>query len=270
MTSNPRKLAMLELYRPTFFHAVSDADGTLQGLPVLPATLTERLVKLAREDERPLVLVWLLRTLLQPVPGTGGVLVFVSTIERAQRLHTILSALLPEQRLGLYASSMTLREREAALAAFRSANAPYSAMVVTDVLARGLDIAAIRAVVNYDCPFFEQTYIHRVGRTARANQPGMAYTLGLGTELPRWKKMRATLRGGNVDEKPLKADAAFLNALRPAFEDTLERMLRRARGRAGPEELLELQETRSALARPLVSESLHEAEQVLAKNLAAQ
>lgn len=264
MTSNPRKLAMLELYRPTFFHAVGadPQQDVLEGTSVLPATLSEYQVKCAREDDRPLVLAWLLQVHLPA--ELQGVLVFVSTIERAQRLHVVLEALLPSQRVGLYASSMTLRDREAALEKFRSG--ALRILVVTDVLARGLDIASIGAVVNYDCPFRAQTYIHRVGRTARALRQGAAYTLGLRTELPRWRKMRGVLRGGNVVETVVKPDTAFITGLRPVFEETLERMLRLVRRRPGAEERLELQERRVELSVPLTAHTHAQAMEVLARN----
>ena len=50
-------------------------------------------------------------------------------------------------------------------------------LVATDALARGIDIGEIGHVVSYDCPLFVKTYIHRVGRTARAGKTGTAITL---------------------------------------------------------------------------------------------
>lgn len=262
MTSNPRKLALLRLYKPTFFHARTDVKEALQGLPVLPACLKECPVKVRREEDRPLILVWLLR---QSQLEGKAVLIFVSTIERATRLHAILTSMLRDQALGLYTSSILSREREAVLGKFRAGQ--LSALVVTDVLARGLDIANIGAVVNYDCPFHEQTYVHRVGRTARANQEGSAYTLGLPAELARWRKMRELLRGGNVAEQALKADAAFVNSVRPRYEEVLERMLKRVRGWAGPEQRLQLQEERARLSIPILNEENAQiALEVLRKN----
>jgi ATP-dependent RNA helicase DDX51/DBP6 len=50
-------------------------------------------------------------------------------------------------------------------------------LVCTDALARGIDIGQIDFVVSYDCPKFVKTYIHRVGRTARAGKTGSAITM---------------------------------------------------------------------------------------------
>ena len=50
-------------------------------------------------------------------------------------------------------------------------------LVATDVAARGIDVDGIDAVVNYDIPGDPDSYVHRIGRTGRANQSGVAYTL---------------------------------------------------------------------------------------------
>ncbi|MBM3290829.1 MAG: hypothetical protein FJY92_11825, partial [Candidatus Hydrogenedentes bacterium] len=66
------------------------------------------------------------------------------------------------------------RLREQALDGFRSGK--YSILVATDVAARGLDIEGITHVINYDIPPTAEDYIHRIGRTARAQAEGDAIT----------------------------------------------------------------------------------------------
>ncbi len=66
-------------------------------------------------------------------------------------------------------------QRNATLQAFRRGTPPI--LVATDLAARGLDIPGITHVINYDPPDDPQTYIHRIGRTARAGAPGTAITL---------------------------------------------------------------------------------------------
>ncbi len=71
-------------------------------------------------------------------------------------------------------------------------------LVSSDALARGIDIGQIDHVVSYDCPRFIRTYIHRVGRTARAGKPGSAYTL---VETKETTKFNAMLRkAGKLDD----------------------------------------------------------------------
>ena len=58
-----------------------------------------------------------------------------------------------------------------------------NSLICSDGMARGLDIDVIANVVSYDAPTRVQTYIHRVGRTARAGRPGSAYTILTGREV---------------------------------------------------------------------------------------
>ncbi|CAE8597016.1 unnamed protein product, partial [Polarella glacialis] len=67
------------------------------------------------------------------------------------------------------------RERDLALGQFKSGS--VRVLVATDVAARGLDVKAVKIVVNFDPPNKEEDYVHRVGRTGRAGQKGVAWTL---------------------------------------------------------------------------------------------
>jgi superfamily II DNA/RNA helicase len=75
--------------------------------------------------------------------------------------------------------------REQALRAFRSGK--VDVLVATDVAARGLDVEGITHVINYQAPDDEMTYVHRIGRTARAGASGKAVTLVDWEDMPRWK-----------------------------------------------------------------------------------
>jgi ATP-dependent RNA helicase RhlE len=69
----------------------------------------------------------------------------------------------------------TQGQRERALAAFRSGAAPV--LVATDIAARGIDVDGIELVVNYELPNVAESYVHRIGRTARAGATGRAVSL---------------------------------------------------------------------------------------------
>ena len=75
--------------------------------------------------------------------------------------------------------------REQALRAFRSGK--VDVLVATDVAARGLDVERISHVINYQAPEDEMTYVHRIGRTARAGAKGKSITLVDWDDMPRWK-----------------------------------------------------------------------------------
>ena len=75
--------------------------------------------------------------------------------------------------------------REQALRAFRAGK--VDVLVATDVAARGLDVDGISHVINYQAPEDSMTYVHRIGRTARAGASGIAVTFVDWDDLPRWK-----------------------------------------------------------------------------------
>ena len=79
-------------------------------------------------------------------------------------------------------SNRTQRERIEALEGFKSGK--YEVMVATDIAARGIDIAGVSHVINYDVPEHPEDYVHRIGRTGRAQNVGDAFTLMNGEELP--------------------------------------------------------------------------------------
>ncbi len=77
--------------------------------------------------------------------------------------------------VGVMHSDRNQRERIEALQGFKSGK--YEVLVATDIAARGLDIAGVSHVINYDVPENPEDYVHRIGRTGRANNTGDAFTL---------------------------------------------------------------------------------------------
>ena len=73
-------------------------------------------------------------------------------------------------------------------------------LVATDVAARGIDVSNIAAVINFDIPQNAETYVHRIGRTGRAQQFGRAYTFIYHKELP---KLRAIMSATKADIQPI-------------------------------------------------------------------
>mmetsp|Transcript_90645 Transcript_90645/g.252348 ORF Transcript_90645/g.252348 Transcript_90645/m.252348 type:complete len:293 (+) Transcript_90645:2-880(+) len=88
------------------------------------------------------------------------------------------------------------RERDMALAAFKSG--ARRVMVATDVAARGLDIKAIRLVVNFDPPNRDEDYVHRVGRTGRAGNKGIAVSLLTNDDGTAGRFIADILKRGNL------------------------------------------------------------------------
>jgi superfamily II DNA/RNA helicase len=82
-------------------------------------------------------------------------------------------------------------QRERALRAFRAGK--IDVLVATDVAARGLDVDDVTHVINHECPDGADTYVHRIGRTARAGKDGIAVTLVDWEDLQRWKLINSAL-----------------------------------------------------------------------------
>ncbi len=114
---------------------------------------------------------------------TTKVMVFTRTKRAAQRLMDDLV----DRGFAVAAihGDLNQQARERALKKFRAGT--VNVLVATDVAARGIDITGVSHVVNYECPDTDATYVHRIGRTGRAGNTGVAVTLVDWSDLHRWK-----------------------------------------------------------------------------------
>ena len=102
-----------------------------------------------------------------------SVIVFCRTKHGADRVAHLLKR--SNHAVAVLHSNRTQREREQALRGFRDGR--FEVLVATDIAARGLDIADVSHVINYDVPQHPEDYIHRIGRTGRMEATGDAFTL---------------------------------------------------------------------------------------------
>ena len=102
-----------------------------------------------------------------------SVIVFTRTKQAADNISDRLKAL--RHSVTVLHSDRSQGERTAALEGFKSGK--YEVLVATDIAARGLDISGVTHVINYDIPLHPEDYVHRVGRTGRAERVGDAFTL---------------------------------------------------------------------------------------------
>ncbi len=102
-----------------------------------------------------------------------SVIVFCRTKSGADRVAHMLKR--NNHAVAVLHSNRTQREREQALRGFRDGR--FEVLVATDIAARGLDIAEVSHVINYDVPQHPEDYIHRIGRTGRMEAKGDAFTL---------------------------------------------------------------------------------------------
>jgi ATP-dependent RNA helicase DDX3X len=127
--------------------------------------ITQKIEYVEDEDKRSVLL-----DILTSHPSEGLTLIFVETKRMADALTDFLmSNNFPATSIH---GDRTQRERENALEAFRTGRAPL--MVATAVAARGLDIPNVTHVISYDLPTDVDDYVHRIGRTGRAGNVGVA------------------------------------------------------------------------------------------------
>jgi ATP-dependent RNA helicase RhlE len=125
---------------------------------------------------------WLIAHLRRP---SGPVLVFSRTKIGADRLAGRLAA--AGVRCTALHADRTQDQRRVAVEGFRGGR--YNVLVATDIAARGLDIDGIHTVINFELPDSPESYVHRVGRTGRADEAGHAITLVTPAERQLWVNM---------------------------------------------------------------------------------
>jgi superfamily II DNA/RNA helicase len=163
--------------------------------------------------------------------GRGPTIVFCRTKRTAQKTADDLI------ERGFRASSihgdLGQSAREKALNDFKSGK--RDVLIATDVAARGIDVDGITHVINYQCPEDEKTYVHRIGRTARAGADGIAVTFVDWDELARWKMIDTALELGLPE--PLETYSSsphFFEALHIPTDST-GRMVPAAKVAAAPQ-----------------------------------
>ncbi|EKG20264.1 RNA helicase ATP-dependent DEAD-box conserved site [Macrophomina phaseolina MS6] len=136
-------------------------------------------------------------------------IIFTRTVNETQRIAILLRA------LGFGAiplhGQLSQSARLGALGKFKAKTRDI--LVATDVAARGLDIPSVSYVINYDLPPDSKTYVHRVGRTARAGKSGKAVSIVTQYDVEIWLRIETAL-GKKVDEEPVVKEEVMVLAER--------------------------------------------------------
>lgn len=143
---------------------VKDPVSVQVGKPAAPAAGVTQTVRHTTHEEKTPLLLALLKE-----PGER-VLVFTRTKHRADRLGRTLEGV--GHRVAVIHGDRRLSQRRTALEGFRRGK--FRILVATDIAARGIDVANIAHVINYDLPNSPEDYVHRIGRTARMKAVGRA------------------------------------------------------------------------------------------------
>lgn len=131
-------------------------------------------------------------------PDYQSVILFASTKETAKRVDTALHKMGIPSRA--FHSDLEQSEREELMRDFKARR--LRILVGTDVLSRGIDVDGISLVLNYDAPPDPEDYVHRVGRTARAEKDGVAITLVTSNDYRRFQKIEKLI-GKTIQPLPL-------------------------------------------------------------------
>jgi superfamily II DNA/RNA helicase len=158
------------------------AEGVIQAIYIL-------------EDDSKLPL---LKKLIDDNPDYTSILIFSSTKKKVNEIVRGLRS--KDYTVEGISSDLEQKAREEVLIKFRSRK--IRVLVATDVLSRGIDIKDIDLVVNFDAPTDAEDYVHRVGRTARAEATGVAITLVNRDDIPKIRRIEKLI-GSDIYNVPV-------------------------------------------------------------------
>ena len=134
--------------------------------------------------------------------------VFCNTKKKTEDVYNFLNS--KKVQCEMLNSDIDQVDREKILKRLRQGK--IEVIVVTDVLARGIDIEDLDLVINYDIPIENEYYVHRIGRTARKGKNGVAYTFYTGKQIERIKELEEyTATKFNFEDVPLLEQAVQYN-----------------------------------------------------------
>uniref|UniRef100_T1PJQ9 DEAD/DEAH box helicase n=1 Tax=Musca domestica TaxID=7370 RepID=T1PJQ9_MUSDO len=200
LSQDPEKLQNLRLFQPILFTSVLEnlkelqdkyvematskpASGEFIGKYTTPAELTEKFC-LTQNNLKPLTLFALIKEL-----KWQKFLCFTNSVEASERLNFVLQQLFSDEKIRIAELSGSRGKNRCSELLSKFSRGQINGLVCSDALARGIDIPGVDIVISYDPPRHIKTYIHRVGRTARAGRPGTAITLLSQHELDKFHKL---------------------------------------------------------------------------------
>ncbi len=141
------------------------------------------------------------------------VIIFSSSKQKVKDLSRILR--MNKYKIGEMHSDLDQKEREEVMLGFKAGK--INVVVATDIISRGIDIDNIETVINYDVPHEAEDYVHRVGRTARADREGSAYTFISEQDRNRFRAIEKLL-GKEVEKLLLPAEFGSTPEYNPSVE----------------------------------------------------
>ncbi|ODV80572.1 P-loop containing nucleoside triphosphate hydrolase protein [Suhomyces tanzawaensis NRRL Y-17324] len=188
LTTDSGKLSALKFQQPRLV-IINDRKQLVNEIFNVPAQLNEYKIQfgVAKASLKPLILA----KFLINYGKLSNVLIFTKSNEASLRLSKLLQLLLtkiyPNRDFEVaYINSTNNKTSVRAKILKQFSTQKVNVLVATDLIARGIDILSITDIINYDLPNSSREYVHRVGRTARANQAGNAYNFCVGKGESKW------------------------------------------------------------------------------------
>ncbi|KAM8818182.1 ATP-dependent RNA helicase DDX51 isoform 2-T2 [Rhynchonycteris naso] len=223
LTQNPEKLQQLGLYLPQLFSTQpahggprdADVDMDLGGKYTFPAGLLHHYVPCSLRS-KPLVILYLILHM-----SCSRVLCFTNSRENSHRLSLLVQAF-GGVTVAEFSSRYGPGQRKMILKQFEQGK--IQLLISTDATARGIDVQGVQLVVNYDAPQYLRTYVHRVGRTARAGKSGQAFTLLLKVQERKFLQMLMAAGVPRLERHDTPSE--LLQPLVPRYEEALSQLER--------------------------------------------
>ncbi|MFC4230823.1 DEAD/DEAH box helicase [Parasediminibacterium paludis] len=193
----------VELLMNTYFDTPELIEAASTGTPL------ENIIQTAYHVPNFYTKVNLLIQLLTQHEEMSKVLVFVATKSLADDLYDELKAEFPE-KVGVIHSNKEQNHRFNTVNQFT--NGTYRFIIATDIIARGLDISEVTHVINFDMPEVPENYIHRIGRTGRADKKGISISFITEREQAQQARIEA-LMNYTVPVLPLPTDLVISDVL---------------------------------------------------------
>ncbi|XP_039937235.1 ATP-dependent RNA helicase DDX51 [Hirundo rustica] len=212
LTQDPEKLQQLDLFQPRLFTSVyseKNRDGTeteqdTNNKYTLPEGLSQCYVPCDLNSKPLLLLYFMLKMRFTRV------LCFTNSREASHRLFLLVQAF-GGVTVAEFSSRLSPNERKRTMKEFEQGK--IQLLISTDATSRGIDVKGVNYVINYDAPQFIRTYIHRVGRTARAGEAGVAFSLVLRIQERRFLRMLRDAGIRDIKKHPVKG-----NSLKPLVQ----------------------------------------------------
>ncbi|CAC5369778.1 DDX51 [Mytilus coruscus] len=224
LSQNPDKLQQLNLFQPKLFTSVSKGSNLLKPVDIVMSP--EKTTQKEQEDSlnendnsKEEGKIEFIEKYTTPAGLTFNILCFTNSVEATHRLYHLIK-LVGGIEVREFSSGLHTAKRNRILQQFSKGK--IDIVICSDAMARGMDVENVKYVISYDPPPFIKTYIHRVGRTARAGKVGTAITMLQKKEFFHFKKM--TREAGKTSVKELKVTKADLQPMVPAFQEALEQL----------------------------------------------